>query len=127
RGLPTSPDQVIVTPGALAATAVIGVALAAPRHKVLMESPTYPNAAQALRSGGARLVTIPLEATGWDLDAIGDVVARHRPHLVHVMPDFHNPTGLVMADEDRAAYARMLAKYDAVAVVDEAHHLLHLA
>lgn len=126
RGLPTDPDQVIVTPGALAATAVIGTALAGPRDRVLMESPTYPNAVQALRSGGGRLATITLDPLGWDLDAIGAALARHRPRLVHVMPDFHNPTGLVMSEPDRAAYARLLARHDAVAVVDEAHHLLHL-
>lgn len=126
RGLPTDPDQVIVTPGALAATAVIGTALAGPRDRVLIESPTYPNAVQALRSGGGRLASITLDPLGWDLDAIGAALARHRPRLVHVMPDFHNPTGLVMAEADRAGYARLLARHDAVAVVDEAHHLLHL-
>ncbi len=126
RGLPTDPEQVIVTPGALAATAVIGTALAGPRERVLMEAPTYPNAVQALRSGGGRLATIALDPSGWDLDAIGSSLARHRPRLVHVMPDFHNPTGLVMSEADRAAYARLLARHDATAVVDEAHHLLHL-
>ncbi|KRC54908.1 MULTISPECIES: PLP-dependent aminotransferase family protein [unclassified Nocardioides] len=126
RGLPTDPDQVVVTPGALAATAVIGTALAGPRDRVLMESPTYPNAVQALRSGGGRLATITLDPSGWDLDAVGSALARHRPRLVHVMPDFHNPTGLVMTDKERASYARLLARHDATAVVDEAHHLLHL-
>jgi DNA-binding transcriptional MocR family regulator len=42
------------------------------------------------------------------------------------MPDFHNPTGLVMPEEQRSAYARLLAKHHATAVVDEAHHLLRL-
>lgn len=126
RGLPTDPEQVIVTPGALAATAVIGTALAGPRERVLMESPTYPNAVQALRSGGGRLATITLDPSGWDLDAIGSSLARHRPRLVHVMPDFHNPTGLVMSEADRATYAGLLDRHDATAVVDEAHHLLHL-
>ncbi|GAA4803249.1 PLP-dependent aminotransferase family protein [Nocardioides caeni] len=126
RGLATGPDQIIVTAGALAASAVIGSALAGTRDKVLMESPTYPNAVQALRAGGGRLVTITLDPTGWDLDAVGATVARHRPRLVHVMPDFHNPTGLVMADDDRAAYAGLLERYGSVAVVDEAHHALSL-
>ncbi len=42
------------------------------------------------------------------------------------MPDHHNPTGLVMPDRERAAYARLLAKHGATAVVDEAHHALRL-
>ncbi|WP_435771543.1 PLP-dependent aminotransferase family protein [Nocardioides sp. SYSU DS0651] len=126
RGLPTRPEQVIVTAGALAATAIVGTALAGPRERVLMESPTYPNAVRALRSGGGRLVTVPLDPDGWDLDLVADVVGRHRPRLVHLMPDFHNPTGLVMPEDQRSAYARLLARHDAVAVVDEAHHLLRL-
>ncbi len=126
RGLPTAPEQIIVTPGALAATAVVGAALSGARDKVLVESPTYPNAVQALRTGGGRLVSIPLDPSGWDLDAVAGVLARQRPRLVHVMPDFHNPTGLVMSEPDRAAYARTLADHGAVAVVDEAHHLLRL-
>ncbi|TQK72173.1 PLP-dependent aminotransferase family protein [Nocardioides sp. SLBN-35] len=126
RGLPTAPEQIIVTPGALAATAVIGSALAGPRDRVLMESPTYPNAVQALRTGGGRLTTIALDPSGWDLDAVTATVTRHRPRLVHVMPDFHNPTGLVMSEPDRERYARLLAGHDAVPVVDEAHHLLAL-
>ena len=103
RGLPTSPDQIIVTTGALAASAIVGKALAGPRDRVLMESPTYPNAVQALRSGGGRLATMPLDPDGWDLDAIGGVLAKRSPRLVHVMPDHHNPTGLVMPDRERAA------------------------
>ncbi len=126
RGLATTPDQIIVTAGALAATAVVGIALAGPRDRVLMESPTYPNAVQALRSGGGRLVTIPLDPDGWDLDAIAGVLAKRTPRLVHVMPDHHNPTGLVMPDRERASYARLLARHGATAVVDEAHHTLRL-
>ncbi|WGY03613.1 PLP-dependent aminotransferase family protein [Nocardioides sp. QY071] len=126
RGLPTAPEQIIVTPGALAATAVIGSALAGPRDRVLMESPTYPNAVQALRTGGGRLTTIALDPSGWDLDAVTATVTRHKPRLVHLMPDFHNPTGLVMSEPDRERYARLLAGHDAVPVVDEAHHLLAL-
>jgi DNA-binding transcriptional MocR family regulator len=126
RGLATAPEQIIVTAGALAASAVVGSALAGPRERVLMESPTYPNAVQALRAGGGRLVSIPLDPEGWDLDAVAGVLARRRPRLVHVMPDFHNPTGLVMPERQRVSYARLLAKHGAVAVVDEAHHLLRL-
>ncbi len=126
RGLATSPDQIIVTAGALAATAVVGSALAGPRDRVLVESPTYPNAVQALRTGGGRLVTMPLDPDGWDLDAIAGVLARRTPRLVHVMPDHHNPTGLVMPDHERAEYARLIATHGTTAVVDEAHHTLRL-
>ncbi|MCL2541626.1 MAG: PLP-dependent aminotransferase family protein [Nocardioidaceae bacterium] len=126
RGLPTRPEQIIVTAGALAATAVVGAALAGPRDRVLVESPTYPNAVRALRTGGGRIVAIPLDPSGWDLDTIGAALTRHRPRLVHVMPDVHNPTGLVMGERTRASYARLLRAHHALPVVDEAHHEIRL-
>jgi DNA-binding transcriptional MocR family regulator len=126
RGLPTRPHQIIVTAGALAATAVVGRALLGSGDRAAVDSPTYPNAVQALRTGGARLVTIPLEPDGWDLEGVADVVRRRRPKLVHLMPEFHNPTGLVMTEDDRARYARLLRRHDCRAVVDEAHQALAL-
>lgn len=125
-GMPTAPDQIIVTSGALAALAVVGRALAGPRDRVLVESPTYPNGAQALRTGGGRLATVGLEAGGRDLDAYAQAVQRHRPRLAYLMPDFHNPTGLTMTTAERRATAALLRTQDTLAVVDEAHRPLHL-
>jgi DNA-binding transcriptional MocR family regulator len=126
RGLPTRPEQIVVTAGALAATAVVGRALAAPGSWVAVDSPTYPNAAHSFRAGGARLVTTPVDPSGWDLDGIGSALERRRPKLAHLMPDFHNPTGLVMSERDRGRYARLLKRAGCVAVVDEAHQALPL-
>ncbi|MEQ6903748.1 PLP-dependent aminotransferase family protein [Nocardioides sp. YIM 152588] len=126
RGLPTVPEQIIVTPGALAATAVVGAAVAGPRDRILIDSPTYPNATQALRTGGARLAVAPLEPDGWDLDAVGAVLTRQRPRAAYLMPDFHNPTGLVLPAADRSALAERLRAAGTVPVVDEAHQALRL-
>ncbi len=126
RGLPTRPEQILVTPGALAAGAIVGRALAGPRDRVMVESPTYPNATEALTTGGGRLAAIPLDPEGWDLDAVAAFLARRRPRLAYLMPDFHNPTGLVMPRAQRRAYAALLRRHDCVPVVDEAHHALRL-
>ena len=124
RGLPTDADQIIVTPGALAATAVVGAALAGPRDKVLVESPTYPNATKALRTGGGRLTVAPLDPGGWDLDGIRSLVGTQRPTVAYLMPDRHNPTGLVMTAADRESLAATLQRHGCIPIIDEAH--LHL-
>ncbi|QYJ04476.1 PLP-dependent aminotransferase family protein [Nocardioides panacisoli] len=126
RGLPTRPEQIIVTAGALAATATVGRALATGGARVLVDSPTYPNAVQAVRAGGGRTVTTPIEPDGWDLDQIASTLRRRRPVLAHVMPEFHNPTGLVMPEADRHRYAAELRRHGGVALVDEAHQALRL-
>lgn len=126
RGLPTEPGQVLVTTGALAAAAVAARALVRPGDRVLVEVPGYPNAAQAFRSSGARLVPIPVEARGWDVDLLESTARRLRPAAAYLGPDFHNPTGALMDDADRVRVARALAAAGTVAVVDEVHQPLAL-
>src|SRR6478736_6930764 len=61
RGLPTSPDQVMVTPGALTAASIVAQAFSRPGDRVLVESPVYPNATDALRHAGARLTPVAVD------------------------------------------------------------------
>lgn len=126
RGLPTDPSQVVVTAGALAAAALVAQALTGPRDRVLVESPVYPNATQAIAHSGARLRAVPVDPGGWDLDAVGAALDEVRPTLSYLIPDFQNPTGHVMSDDQRAAYAAHLRRGGTVAVVDEAHQALAL-
>ncbi|MEO9325026.1 PLP-dependent aminotransferase family protein [Nocardioides sp. C4-1] len=126
RGLPTDPGQVIVVAGALAAAALVAQALSGPRDRVLVESPTYPNATQAVATSGARLRAVPVDPDGWDLDAVGAALDDVRPTLAYLIPDFHNPTGHVMSEADRTTYAAHLRRTGTVAVVDEAHQALAL-
>jgi DNA-binding transcriptional MocR family regulator len=126
RGLPTAPGQIMVTSGALAAAAIVAKALAGPGDRVLVESPVYPNATEALRNSGARLAASPVDPNGWDLDAVRAALRQTAPRLTYLIPDFQNPTGLLMSDEERETYAAHVNAARTVAVVDEAHQALPL-
>jgi DNA-binding transcriptional MocR family regulator len=125
RGLPTDPDQIMVTPGALAAAAVVARAMVRTGDRVVVEAPSYPNAARAFAASG-RLVTTPVDATGWDLDGMRAAVQRLRPRAAYLIADFQNPTGRLMSDESRASVATSLAAGGTLAVVDETHQQLAL-
>ena len=126
RGLPTTPEQIMVTSGALAGAAVVAQALTAPGDRVVVEDPVYPNATQALGHRSARLVPAPVDPHGWDLVATAAIVRQAAPRLAYLIPDFQNPTGLVMSDAQRAEYAAALKRARVIAVVDEAHEALAL-
>jgi DNA-binding transcriptional MocR family regulator len=119
RGLATSPDQVMVTSGALAGLAVTARALLAPGDRVLLESPTYPNAIDTLRRSGARTVALPLDRDGWDVGAAEAALRQTAPRAAYLIPDFHNPTGALMPDTQRAELGAALAGTHTVGVVDE--------
>jgi DNA-binding transcriptional MocR family regulator len=126
RGLPTDPDQIMVTPGALSAAAIVARTYAGARDRVLVESPVYLNAVQAIRHSGARVTGVPVDPDGWDLDAVGAALRQVSPTLAYLIPDFQNPTGHLMTDAQRRTYARHLRRSGTVAVVDEAHQALAL-
>ena len=126
RGLPTSPDQVIITAGALGGAAIVAQALTAPGDRVVVEDPVYPNATQALSHRSARLVPAPVDPDGWDVPAIAAIVRQAAPRLAYLVPDFQNPTGNLMPDSQREEYARALRLARVVPVVDEAHAALAL-
>ncbi|WP_431219097.1 PLP-dependent aminotransferase family protein [Leifsonia xyli] len=131
RGLPTEPDQILVTVGAQQAIALIARTFLQRGDRVVIEVPTYPHAIEAIRLAGARLVPITVtapdegphrvgdEADGWDADAIEQTFRRANPALAYLLPDFHNPTGASMSPETRERVLAAAAGHGAIVVADE--------
>ena len=121
RGLPTDPDQVIVTSGALGALAITLAAFGDTGDRAVLESPTYPNAIAALRRSGLRLAGADVTDHGWGGGAVSltETVRQVRPAIAYLMPDWQNPTGQLMTDGQRQEVARALRDSSTLAVVDE--------
>ncbi len=126
RGLPTDPGQIMVVPGSLSALTVVAQGLVGRGDRVLVETPGYPNAHEALRRAGARRVGLPMDVDGWDLDAVGRLLHETRPQLAYLIPDFHNPTGNLMSNAEREHVAALLRRAGTTPVVDESHQSLAL-
>ncbi|MGU3432805.1 PLP-dependent aminotransferase family protein [Actinomycetes bacterium M1A6_2h] len=121
RGLPTSPDQIMVTSGAQHAWRLLLGVSSTRGDRVLVEHPTYPNALEALRRTGARPVPVPLRPgpDHWDLAAVRSAAQQTGARIAHTLPDFHNPTGAVLAAEGRAELVSIAREQSLMLVVDE--------
>jgi len=119
RGLATTPEQVMIVPGALAGVAVAARALAGRGTRTLIESPTYPNAIATFRETGARLLCSPIGRESADVDDLVSTIDQVRPALAYLIPDFHNPTGHLMGNSARDQVAARLRKHGTTAIVDE--------
>jgi DNA-binding transcriptional MocR family regulator len=119
RGLPTIPEQLVVTTGAQSSLAAVARLLVRPGQPVLTESPTYPNALETLRGAHARIVGHALGTDGWHVPTLLTSLQRARPTLALLMPDFHNPTGALMDDATRDGLAAALRAAGTTALVDE--------
>ncbi len=99
RGLSTTPAQIMVTNGAQSAISLLARLLVSRGDRVLIETPTYPHAADTFAAAGARLVGVPVgPGAGWDLERADDAFRRTAPVAAYLMPDFQNPTGETMRD-----------------------------
>ena len=121
RGVATTPDQIMITSGALHGVDLLMRLLIGPGDRVLTELPSYPAALDAARAHGARLVPVPMApGGGWQVEQLSATLRQTAPRLAYLMPDFHNPTGaLVGADARRAVFAAA-RRTGTTVVVDEA-------
>ncbi|MGH9169707.1 MAG: PLP-dependent aminotransferase family protein [Acidimicrobiales bacterium] len=119
RGAPTTPDQLLVTAGAQQAIDLLVRALVAPLDPVVVESPTYPNALDALRRARCRVLPVTVSPTGWDHQELTAVHRRSMPRLTYVIPDYQNPTGSRMDDMARASLVEAAVSSGTTLCVDE--------
>lgn len=120
RGLPTTAGEVMVTTGAQSAIHLLASTLLRRGERAVIETPTYPHAAEALRRAGARLVSVPVTVDdGWDLDRAVQSFERTRPALAYLMPDFQNPTGRSMSEEEQDVIWRAADRAGTIVIVDE--------
>lgn len=117
RGLRTHPDQVMIVPGALAGVSIACRALIRHGARALVESPSYPNAIATLQHSGARMAGIDV-GTEW-ADELATAARQTSAGLAYLIPDFHNPTGALRDDDERAKVAARFAQLGTVAIVDE--------
>ncbi len=103
-------DDLIVTSGCQQALDLLERLLVAPGDTVLVEDPIYPGLKNVFQRGQGKVAGIPVTASGIDLDALERAIARLRPRLLVVTPNFQNPTGATMPE---GARRRLLAMSEA--------------
>ena len=119
RGLPTEPDEIMVTTGALHAIGLILATYTQPGDRVLVEQPTYHGAIAAIITAGARPVPVAIAEDGWELAAVHAAVRQLSPSLAYLIPDNHNPTGLTMPATQRKELAHIISETRTRTIVDE--------
>ncbi|TQF69317.1 PLP-dependent aminotransferase family protein [Rhodococcus spelaei] len=121
RGLPTEPEQIMITSGAQHALVLLLDLLAAPGERVLIDHPTYTNAIEAIKRAGARPVPVPLRLAerDWDLDGIRSSARQTAAKLAYLVPDFHNPTGFCLDEAGRARLVEIARETSMTLIIDE--------
>jgi 2-aminoadipate transaminase len=119
RGLPTAPDELLITTGSQQALALVATALLRPGAVVAIEEPTYLAALQCFRFADARIVPVASDEEGMDPVALAEVLRDSSPALVYLVPTFANPTGRTLSAARRRTIAALAAEHDTWVVEDD--------
>ncbi|WP_431098369.1 PLP-dependent aminotransferase family protein [Polaromonas aquatica] len=119
RGLAAQAGDVLITTGSQQAIDLLARVLVEPGEGVALESFNYPAALQAFRFAGARLVEVPTDAQGMDVDQLEPILQADRPRVLYVVPNFANPTGAVMPLSRRLRLLELAARYGVTLIEDD--------
>lgn len=127
RGLPATPDNVMVTRSIEQAIDLVARALLAPGDVVAVEAFGYSPAWSVLQMAGARLLPLPLDDDGLDVDALQALLARERVRAVFLTPHHQFPTTRVMSAPRRERLAALALEHRFAIIEDDYDHEYHYA
>ena len=112
-------ERILIGNGSMEFFSFLGSVLIRSGDTVFMENPTYDRAITAMKRTGARVVGIPLQEDGVDLDNLERQLQESVPRLFYIIPDFQNPSGVTTSLEKRRAIAE-LARHHGFMIVEDA-------
>jgi 2-aminoadipate transaminase len=124
RDIQTSVDQLVVSTGSQQGLDLVARVLLDPGDVVLLELPSYTGAITAFRNVGASLVGVQQDDAGIDLEALerawaAEHSAGRRVKFLYLVPNFQNPTGLLLGLDRRQAVLEWAARRDVLIVEDD--------
>lgn len=125
-GLQVHPDEIVVTNGALEALNLCLDAVTQPGDAVIIESPCFYAALQALERIGLEAIEVPTHPReGIDLGALERAIVRHRPKACWLMTNFQNPLGSLMPDAKKKALVELLTRHEVALIEDDVYGELY--
>lgn len=102
-GIHTKPENVLIVSGALQAIQLATLGLLQPGSTVFLEKPSYLFSLNIFKSIGMRRYGVEMDNEGMLADEKVLVKQKHRQSLLYTVPNYHNPTGIVMTESRRHA------------------------
>jgi len=114
------PEEVIVTTGCLEAITICLRAVTNPVDTVAVECPTYFGIYQAAESLGLKVVEITsCSINGIELDCLEEAIKNYSLKACVVVPNFNNPLGSCMPDENKKKLVDIITKHNIPMVEDD--------
>ena len=125
RALSVTAEEVCITRGSQNALFLATQILLRPGDVVLVEALTYEPAVAAFRAAGARIVAVPLDAAGVDVDAVEEACRQYRVRAVFLTPHHQFPTTVALRPERRLRMLDLARQFGFALLEDDYDHEFH--
>jgi 2-aminoadipate transaminase len=125
KGVTVSPDGLIITTGSQQALDLIGKTMIDEGDNVIVEAPTFLATIQCFRLYGANIIGAPIDGGGVMVDKLEELITKHKPKLVYLIPSFGNPSGALLSMERRKKILALAVKYKTLIVEDDPYGELY--
>ena len=119
-----SADRILTSNGSLQIIEFLCLLLLKPGDVVFTEAPSYDRTIGLLRRHGAKVVGIPLEPDGPNMDALSRALDKGVPKFFYTIPDFQNPSGGTCSAEKRRQIVELAERHGLLIVEDAPYRLL---
>ncbi len=121
-GLAVSPQEIIITTGAMEALSLSLQVLTEPGDWVVVESPTFYGALQAIERLKLNAVEIPvIPGVGIDLALLAEALAQRPIKACWLMGNVQHPLGHTMPDDHKQALMQLLSQHEVPLVEDDVY------
>lgn len=117
-GIEVTTENILITSGSQQALDLFGKIFINPGDHVIVESPTYVGALQALNVYGAEYIPVPTDEEGMITSEL-EKCLRSSPKFIYVLPNFQNPTGVTLSFERRLQLIELSEKYGVPIIEDD--------
>ena len=126
EGTQLRPDNYTLTGGSAHALENVCETFLDEGDVVIVEAPSFPGSLRAIRSLGAKIESVPVDADGLDVDALEDKLQEierrgERVKLLYTIPNYHNPTGATLTLSRRQRLVDLCEARDILIVEDDAY------
>jgi 2-aminoadipate transaminase len=127
-----TPENILVTSGSQQGLDIISKVFLDPNNIIIVELPSYMGGLQAFNAYRAKLVGVPQDNNGMQIDLLEKALAklarrRRKPKFIYVVPDFQNPSGVTMTLERRKRLLELAHEYEVPIIEDSPYRDLRFA
>ncbi|MEO6167280.1 MAG: PLP-dependent aminotransferase family protein, partial [Chitinophagales bacterium] len=119
RGLNIGENNILMTHGAQMAIHIAANMILKRDSTVVVGEPNYFMANEIFKQCGAKLIQVPVDENGIDVNQLEKICRRKKPDLLYIIPHHHHPTTVTLSADRRIKLLQLINSYNLPVIEDD--------